>query len=173
MVQNLRLVNKTISASDSNLAPGKTVAIPAHTSSFCGDFDCANTLQVYDTGNNTNGAYYNWYTATGTNGVYPYSSSVSSHDICPKGWRLPTGASGGEFEQLNAKYTSQTSMFGAPGYTFSGFIVGSSIESGQARFWSNTAVSWAAYGLHLAPSTVLPANGYNFYMGFAIRCLAK
>ena len=38
------------------------------------------------------GVYYNWYTATAGNGTYATASkTIVSGDICPSGWRLPTG----------------------------------------------------------------------------------
>ena len=57
-----------------------------------------NLTASYTTNNNSSswysyGVYYNWYTATAGHGTYSVSTAgaIVEGDICPAGWRLPTG----------------------------------------------------------------------------------
>ncbi|MBQ7311363.1 MAG: InlB B-repeat-containing protein, partial [Alistipes sp.] len=102
MVQNLRLINKTITPADSNVSSNFTVptSTPAG-SSWCTSNSSAcddQPLAYYDASTRSSyGANYNWYTATAGTGKYETTSGNVSSSICPKGWRLPTGGSSGEF----------------------------------------------------------------------------
>lgn len=49
-----------------------------------------------------NGVLYNWYTSTAGNGTYStYSESVTG-DICPSGWRMPSGTNNGDLYNFMA-----------------------------------------------------------------------
>lgn len=93
-----------VSAVSQNPAPATTWCIEE--SSDCVDkitynnenlksLNTANSNRSYD-----NGVYYNWYTATAGNGTYSTAGRNVSGDICPAGWRLPTGYQTGDFGVL-------------------------------------------------------------------------
>jgi len=185
----LRLQNKSISNADSNLPSGKTVVIPASStanwcttnSSACDDqlmtLDATDTsISGQGSAQSSYGVYYNWYTATATYGTYSMSSGSVSYDICPKGWRLPTGGSSGEFQTLYNKYASSALMQGTPGFVLSGYRRGSSTrnQGTYGFYWSSTAYSANyAYYLYLNSSSVSPANDNYKYIGFTVRCVAQ
>ena len=52
------------------------------------------------------GVYYN-YCAASAGTVCAVSNTINaSVDVCPKGWRMPTGGPGGEYESLYASYSN-------------------------------------------------------------------
>ena len=48
------------------------------------------------------GNYYNWYTATAGTGTYSQTSGDATGSICPSGWILPSGGSGGQYSSLDS-----------------------------------------------------------------------
>ena len=170
MTQNLRLIDKTISSADSNLPEGETWTIPA--SSVSG-FSAQNTNNAYL--DSTYGGYYTFYTATAGWGTDSIASGNAPKDICPKGWRLPTGGGIGEFQTLNSNYSSSTLMRGDPGFVLSGYVSNGSVSYQDSRgyFWSSTVYDASrAYDLYLYSSNVYPADRINKYRGYSVRCMA-
>ena len=168
MTQNLRLVNKTITSADSNTTSNFT--IPA--SSISG-FNAYNTNNAYYR-DNTHGSYYTFYTATAGWGTNSVTSGFTPKDICPKGWRLPTGGEGGEFEALYNKYNSEDLLIGTPGFVDTGYIDNGSIErDSRGYYWASSVVSNnLAHDLDIRSNP--NAVGYDDKrFGFAVRCVAK
>ncbi|MBQ6127710.1 hypothetical protein IJI69_03405, partial [Candidatus Saccharibacteria bacterium] len=130
MTENLRLIGSfTPTSSDSDVASGSTFVLTASNSgTWCTTQTqaCYDQSMVLDSGRDDYGAYYNWYAATAGTGTYSVSSGNASGSICPKGWRLPTGGSGGEYQVLYTKYNSSALMLGTPNFTLSGYRYGSS-----------------------------------------------
>ena len=168
MTQNLRIVGKTITPADSDVTSNYT--IPA--SSISG-------FSAYDTSNayvDSDGGFYTWYTATAGTGTQSMSSGDTTVSICPRGWRLPTIGSGGEFQTLYNNYPSSSALRSNPvNLTFSG-NVGSSSRHAQGSggyYWSSTVYSsdWAYY-LSLDVSYAKPANTIKG-LGLSVRCIAR
>lgn len=129
------------------------------------------------------GVYYNYCAASA--GTYCYENNNTgdnnhenvnaSYDICPKGWRMPTGGSGGEYQTLYTAYGGSGTSYSADfvnalrtplsGYFYNG--------SGGG-FWSSTyGSSTDMYTLSLNSSSVYPTD-YNYrYYGFSVRCVLK
>ena len=185
MTQNLRIVNKTLTPSDSNVNTNFTVPASA------GWTDASNTGNHVYYGNKPDyGAYYTWHTATA-------GTSASTYDICPKGWRLPTGGSSGEFQTLynkgNAKVgtwskdsttagywlggaanATGAGLFLAAGYIYLSF--GSLTNTGtQGLYWSRTiSTDSNIYGLNLTSTNLWPAYSFDDRAyGRTVRCIAK
>ena len=197
MVQNLRLINKTITPADSNVSANFTVptSTPAGSSWCTSDSSACDDkpLAYYDASTRSSyGALYNWYTATAGTGTYSTSSSTVSSSICPKGWRLPTGGSGGEFTALDIawggtgsnRYDANTySTFignyntgNNGGFGLAGYIYGSSLYNvgTYGDWWSSTASSSnGAYNLNLYSGNthVYPQNNDRKYPGYSVRCI--
>ena len=60
-------------------------------------------------------------------------------------------------------------------FPYAGAVNGSSLDAvgSNGFYWSRTAGSAnSAYNLLFSSSYVSPANGYNRYYGFSIRCVA-
>ena len=172
MTQNLKLINKTISSSDSNLPSGSTWTVPASSTS---GFSSYNTNNAYL--DSTYGGYYSFYTATAGWGTDGATSGSSTKDICPKGWRLPTGGSSGEFQTLYNNYNSSALMQGVPGFVLSGRVYNGFVRlQGTAGFyWSSTVdTANSAYALYLDRSDALPVDfSDDKGRGFPVRCVAS
>ena len=172
MTQNLRIINKTITPADSDVTANYT--IPA--SSLSG-FDPS----IYNTSNayvDSDGGFYNWYTATAGTGTQALSAQGQNTtvSICPKGWRLPTGGNGGEFNILDNSYDSSFLRSIPVNLTLSGNVAISS-RGGQGsygEYWSSTIYSSGdAYDLSLSASNAGSAEHYDKINGFSVRCIAR
>ena len=98
----------------------------------------------------------------------------ASSSICPKGWRLPTGGSAGEFQILTDYYHNKGLRL--PNLTYSGMYVYSSPNSqgSTGYYWSSTVKSSTfAYYLLISKSNDSPNNTTNKYLGGSVRCVQK
>ena len=178
MTQNLRLVgSRTLTSADSNVTSNFTLTA-SDSGTWCttNDSACDDQSMVLDSGNTTYGTYYNWYAATAGTGKYSTSSGNVSSSVCPKGWRLPTGGSSGEFQTLYSNYNSSELMRGGPAFVLSGDRNGSSTRNQGSRgfYWSSSALdSNLAYYLYLNSSIINSVDNYNKYFGFTVRCIAQ
>ena len=129
------------------------------------------------------GNFYQWNAATaGTGGTI--TSQEATDSICPKGWRLPTSKSSGEYQALMAAYniTSNTDSttritqsplyFHPSGNVYSGSLWGAGIVG---IYWSSTAHSSTSYAYYLFFNSggVNPSYYDYRYHGFSVRCLAS
>ena len=187
MVQNLRLINKTISSSDSDTSGSFTIpASSTSTGTTAGTWGTANdtnginhTAARYNN-NTTYGAYYNWYTATAGSGTYSTVGVTSvNYSICPKGWKLPTGGSSGQFKTLYTAYSSNVSSFQTATLTGSGYWAGY-VDNGslnnagsEGYWWSRTAGSNTAHGYDLITYSgyVGPQGNNTKRRGLTVRCV--
>jgi uncharacterized protein (TIGR02145 family) len=170
MAENLRLINKPISSTDSNLPSGETYVIPASDSSaFSTSYD---TDSAYL--DSTYGGYYNFYTATAGWGTTNEGDGNAPKDICPKGWRLPTGGSSGEFQTLYNNYNSLALMQGEPGFTLSGrvYLLSVSHQGSYGYYWSSTIANAPRNLLLDSSSGVSPNSSSNTRSGYSVRCVA-
>ena len=132
------------------------------------------------------GYLYNWCAAMGgqdtaacANATTP--TPIPTTNICPAGWRLPTGGSGGEFEVMNntvyaGKTDSDSSIIGAPGlFQRSGRWYGGFLNQGSiGYYWSSTQGSaTGAHYLYFYSTGVYPANYDSKYGARAVRCVAE
>jgi uncharacterized protein (TIGR02145 family) len=192
MIDNLKLANYTVTASDGNVTSNYT--LPAAAASGDSSITAGQVWNAgrpssatntscgsVNTGSTTCWGYlYNFYAVTAGWGTASIGSGNSPQDICPKNWRLPTGGSGGEFQALYA-----TSQFGStyteflPSGAFAGVYSGLYYDEFSGRgshgyFWSSSVSSTAgAYGLSITSSSVGPTGGIQKDAGSAVRCLAK
>ncbi len=125
------------------------------------------------------GTLYNYYAASAGTISGSSNSSDASYDICPAGWRLPTGGSSGEFQALYAEYNS-SALMRAPienngaAFALAGRFLNSTPASQGSigNYWSSTRGNDAnMYGLFLYTSSASPANHDGRYCGYSIRCL--
>jgi len=109
------------------------------------------------------------------------STPTTLYNICPKGWRLPTGEPAtSEFTLLNNAINggltnSSAGLLTASSLMFSGFFSnGSFVDIGSGGYYWSSTVSTATgtrillyYG-----SIVFPATFLDKGLGFAVRCVA-
>ena len=132
------------------------------------------------------GIMYGWYAATAGNGNYAMSSGSVTGDICPAGWRLPTGGASGEFKSLTnllaggSVVATNDNMLAFPNnFIYSGDYNHdkSGGRGAYGRYWSATANGRIkAYRLGVAANTtigVTPEGSWNKWDAFAVRCILK
>ena len=155
---------------------------------------------TYGLGSGKIGAYYNYCAASA--GTYCWGNGASSTgsptsdpntttnptardiegDICPKGWRMPTGGDiidvttgGGEYQNLKGKYSNiqQLPFVTALSTPLSGISYGGSAswQGTKGDFWSST---WVNYE-HMRYLEVNSGNAIQSsdsrYFGRSVRCL--
>lgn len=130
------------------------------------------------------GVMYGWYTATAGNGDYAMSSGNVAGDICPAGWRLPTGGGRGEYVSLTNAVSGANNMeknnnlLAFPNnFIYSGdYNYDTSGGRGTyGRYWSATPNGKAkAFRLGVASTNwVTPDGSWNKWDAFAVRCVVK
>lgn len=209
MIENLRLDPSTVSFDNSNTnlptadfvddAPDSATAnILCNTNdSGCIDsirFNSNNINRSLPSAHDTNtnnrswysyGVMYNWYTASAGNGTYAMNSGNVAGDICPAGWRLPTGGTNSEFTELNRLANGNATNTTAGLVKFPDNLIFSGDfnynapggRSGYGRYWSATPNGTNnAFRLGIATSAgtlVTPTGSWNKWDAFAIRCIVK
>jgi uncharacterized protein (TIGR02145 family) len=133
------------------------------------------------------GYLYNWCAAMGgqdtaacANATTP--TPIPTTNICPAGWRLPTGEpTTGEFAALNtaindgktntdAGLIASPGLFQRSGYWYNGFYS----HGSNGYYWSSSQYSaTSAHRLYFGSTGVYPASYLNKYYGFAVRCIAE
>lgn len=130
------------------------------------------------------GNHYQWNAATaGTGGSI--TSGIASSSICPKGWRLPTSGTGGEFEKLVTALggtSSTNNVTQAPFYGVRGGFIWQNDDFFDAAgddgcYWSSTPYpndGANAYSLSFRSTNFLrPSSANGRAAGFSIRCVAR
>ncbi len=192
LLDNLRLgaesLTESLSTSNTNMSPSVSFALPTSISegfnSYTGaqiNTDSANTVAstTYGSASGKIGVYYNYCAASA--GTYCYASDSgtgnASYDICPSGWRMPTGGSSGKYQALYTAYSSDATNFrNALSTPLSGYYDGSSAydQGSGGYFWSSTYYySGSMYVLYVTSSDVYPRGIGNRSNGFSVRCVAK
>ena len=131
------------------------------------------------------GYFYNWCAAMGAQSGTAACSNASSPaanssvSICPKGWRLPTGGSGGELAALTSAIGATNNTAGA-NITRSIFLMQQAgnfriVHSlgGYGFVWSSSQqASSQAYQLGVGSSSVTSTGNSSKDTGLSIRCVA-
>jgi hypothetical protein len=127
------------------------------------------------------GYLYNWCAAMGGTSKNPNACGSSSSNvstgfsICPGGWRLPTGGSGGEFSTLYSSSSIGTLanlLATWLGVYSGGYLSGLSNQGSYGGYWSSTAGGTSsAYFLFFSGSSVSPSYYDSRNYGFAVRCV--
>ena len=132
------------------------------------------------------GVMYNWYTASAGNGDLAMDNGNVTGDICPKGWRLPTSGSNGEYANLNRLANNNSSIDTAGLLKFpDNFILSGDYNynapggrNSFSRFWSATPDgTQKAFRLGInygaSNNAVTPAGSWGKWDAFAVRCIVK
>ena len=137
------------------------------------------------------GGYYNYCAASagsycyGNGTDYGTSSGNATEDICPAGWRMPTGGSSGEYSALaNAIYGSTSSTSDATAYAnyrsalhlpLSGYFrSGLASTLGSYGYWWSSTRNYinTMCSLGANTSTIYPARSDIRLNGSSLRCVA-
>ena len=148
------------------------------------------------------GVYYNWYSATAGRGTSSITGQhvITSGDLCPHGWHLPTGTGTGEFgilsnslggykNNIDEAQTMSSSTIPTHGIIlqrlrqfptnllYSGFVTGTSLSNrgSHGEYWSSTTQgASSAYDLYFYGVGVYPGtSSNNKYQGKTVRCIAS
>ena len=127
------------------------------------------------------GTLYNYYALSAGTISGSDNSNNATYDLCPAGWRLPTGGSSGEFQTLYDNYGSVASMRapisnGGVAFAFAGLVPGGSpVSQGQGGYyWSSSATaSGQTMGIMIINTSVQPNNQMPRGFGLSARCLVK
>ena len=126
------------------------------------------------------GNYYTWAAVIADTTRYT-SGNHNTTSICPTGWHIPTGNTGGEYYTLNTNANSgstsvSTGLRAYPtNFLYSGDF-GTSSAYGRGSYggyWSSAAINaYYSYYLYLYSTSVYPGTyNYNKYYGVAARCV--
>ena len=130
------------------------------------------------------GNHYQWNAATAGTGD-TVTGGQATNSICPKGWRLPTSGSSGEFQALANVLGASSDVMkftNSPFYGVKGGIVANRTDilfayaGNVGRYWSSTPESSGfAYSLSFnwnnVPVNSSLTNGRN--NGCSVRCIAR
>ena len=134
------------------------------------------------------GTLYNYYAATGGTISGDSNSTNATYDICPAGWRLPTGGNGNyeyynlynyynSYSLMRASYNNGGAAFNQPGWFGGGASSTSNVNLGlSGSFWSSTTYNYNyRYGMYVATSgsTVQRDAPMIRNGGHSIRCIKK
>ena len=176
---NLDANANTVTASDFN-AWAKT--------SGTGSYTTAELIPVTGTDSTSNtpyGTLYNYCAASAGTicSADGENKDDATSDLCPAGWRLPTGGDSGEFQALYnlTDYNNPTKMHapitgGGAAFAFSGHFY-SSTPTNQGLggyYWSSTKENKSRmYYSNFGAYDVFPNRVDIRYSGYAIRCVVK
>ena len=143
----------------------------------------ADGLDTDPTSNTPYGTLYNYCVASaGTICASSSSSNVSYYDLCPAGWRLPTGDTSGEFQTLynqtayntNAKMRAPIASGGAA-FALAGLTYNSAPlhQGSEGDYWSSTISGTGSPVLLISTSNVNSANSSSRGYTFSMRCILK
>ena len=127
------------------------------------------------------GTLYNYCAASAGAICNSSNSDNARYDLCPSGWRLPTGGSGGEFDILYTKLGSSPATWRGPitsggaAFTLAGYTNTPIVGQGVYGFlWSSTRVNnISMYDPYYVDTTVWPTNADSRERGCSLRCILK
>lgn len=128
------------------------------------------------------GIYYNYCAASAGSYCYGDGSNSgtsvgnSTEDICPKGWRMPTGGTSGDYGILYENYNSLESIRNAFHLPLSGWLSnGQSSAQGETGGWFSATrlTNSNMYGIHIESTGVTVTRTPSRVHGNTIRCIVK
>ena len=189
LLDNLRLgaapLVEPLSVYNTNMDSTVSFTLPTENSSTITSYskpqlngEASNDEQSYGNGTGKTGVYYNYCAATaGTNCTLEDARYDAEYDLCPKGWRMPTGGSSGEYQALFVKYGSNVADFrNALHVALTGYYEFNRVNPGNVGiFWSSTAAgSYSAYVMDSYTSQVHAQYGSKQHdSGYSVRCIAE
>ena len=189
MTQNLRITG-TISAADSNFSSVSSFNVSQYSldsadSSYSGHCDSSNSVNYACSkvsGSTTTGAWYNYYAATAGTISTSSNNNNATEDICPTGWRIPTGPNTiirSDINRLVGNSIADAWQNPTDGLTAFGAVDGGHYTNGSLNstndgvWWSNrSATDTTRYNLlyNSSRGQFLATNNSYRYQGFFIRC---
>jgi len=130
------------------------------------------------------GYHYNWCAAMGNQSAACQATTATPTDpainICPLGWRLPTGGAVSEFAQLNNTINGGSNN-SVTGLFTNGLLMGSgTFQNGgwdmtayEGYYWSSTVSTASTANIFVfSPGSISTTTSNNKSEGKTIRCVA-
>ena len=186
MLENLRLGRrslKVLTPEDTNidteftLPAGSYVGFNSFTLAQI-NIESKNDITTYGNGEEKIGVYYNYCAATA--GTYCYENGEATgdatNDICPKGWRLPTGGESGEYQALLDDYGNSIDFKNSLRTTLAGYFFESTNrhQGKYGSYWTSTKTADDyIYSLDVRKDSVEDDWASSRNVGLSVRCVAK
>jgi uncharacterized protein (TIGR02145 family) len=181
MAQNLRLINKTITSSDSNVSSDFTV--PNNNWSSTLDLnDKYINAYTYQTNDTSYGVYYNYCAASAGTVCSKTAQQDAEEDVCPKGWKLPSQT---EQRALLSAYgatdnnAGSTIMRSEPlNFVYSGLtwynVTTPANQGTYGYWWASTAYNENnSFRLYISDNYANANGSSNRNSGIPVRCVAQ
>lgn len=192
MIDNLRISNENLteqlSIENTNMPEGSNFTLP-ESSEIRREYGrpMINTDNKNDQptsygtgGSKTTGTYYNYCAITAGTVCEYESPQDAEYDICPAGWRLPTGGENGETDILfNAYGRNVSNMRNAASIVLGGWFDSNNIvvkERGSITYlWTSTHsnVTNKSYAMMFNKGSIDPKFGGLETNGLSARCVMK
>ena len=172
MTQNLRIIDKTVYSSDTDM-PNSSFRIPS------------SSYYAFTSSNINTAVAYLWHSAYGDSGSYNmYASTAgqtgsgitqSTQSICPRGWKIPTSS---EYETMMNLYSVEALIknpanFTPTGHPYNNYGSETNMASSESSFY-RTSSSTTCFHLTPFPNpTIKTIACNNNYPGFGIRCMSR
>ena len=190
MINNLDLGRTDLSVDLTSANTNLSTTVTAATfnswkkSSGSGTYDAGEFIPLDGTDSTTGtdyGTSYNYYAASAGTISGDVNSSNAQYDICPAGWRLPTGGSSGEYANLYSKYGSAYNMHssmldnGAAFAYAGGFYDSTPLQQGtNGSYWASTYnTDTDMHRLYLESSFISADLSVARNNSSSIRCILK
>lgn len=166
MLNNLRIIGqRTLTSSDSDVISNYSLPASALANN---SYSITHAYIYQSTG------YYTWEVATAGSGQNAKTDgAIASSSICPKGWKLPTGASKGEYNSMIKALDAATLRSYFP---FTGAVNADKINdtTTKGHWWSSTAYNESSkYYMYVTSSKIVATYYDTSTYGFAVRCIAR
>lgn len=190
MMENLDLGRTTLTQ---NLNSGNTNISDTITAETFNDWKKTSSTGAYDDGNfitvdgidsvsgTTYGTLYNYY-ALSAGTISGSTNTVNAEqDICPAGWRLPTGSNNGEYATLTTYYSTAATLRASiansgAAFSLAGYFNRSGSASGQdevGRYWTSTRYNDTHMWIQGLDTSSIGTGGNDRAVGRSARCILK
>lgn len=192
MVDNLRITGShldvPLTTENTNMSPDVDFVLPesgvitnTYGTPMLNDTNKDEKPLSYGNGGDTVGVYYNYCAATAGTVCAKETPDAAEYDICPAGWRLPTGGNGtGELVNLYSSYNNSATAL-RPGFSvvFGGWY---EAATGKVKDYDNLTYIWSStpsntfnksFALMSNRSSVNASFGALETNGLSMRCILK
>ena len=188
MIDDLRLgtdpISQDISSSNTNISSSTSFTMPALTNTFTSNVSVPQASgivagQVINHFGDTTGkagVYYNYCSATAGTVCKHSDIRDATEDICPAGWRLPTGGAGGEQENLFNQFGTVIGMQVGASLTYAGWYTSSTKKEFETASWTWSSTGKSnnkAHVMFIGRTKRSFADGAFEYYGENVRCVLK
>ena len=188
MIDDLRLgsatITQTISSENTNISSNTSFTMPAFSSTLstnrstpqANGSKAGQVINHFGDTTGKGGVYYNYCAATAGTVCNHNDTRNATEDICPAGWRLPTGGTGGEQETLFNQFGTVAGMQVGASLTYGGWYNYNSIREFETASWtwsSSGASSNKAHVMFIGRTMKSFTDGASEAYGENIRCVMK